>query len=372
MNRHVIPLGRILSIPLALDPSWFLIFVLVTWTLAVGYYPTEYQNWPTAQYWTVAAITSVLFFASVVLHELGHSIVARRYQIPVRRITLFIFGGVSEISAEPARASSEFWIAIAGPAVSFALAGMFSLLQASFAALSPLLALAKYLAYINGTLGLFNLIPGFPLDGGRVLRAIVWGATHSFHRATVIAAAVGRAVAYLFIVYGVWQALSGNLFGGLWIGFIGWFLESAASAQVQQQTLHERLTGRRVSQIMSPASAGVPADASLEDIVERDILGRGQRCVMVMQGDRLAGLLTIHCVKEVPRSQWPTTTAGEAMLPLADVKRIGPDAEIWDALQEMERDGVNQLPVTTDGQVVGMVSRGDIVSYLQRLRELGV
>jgi Zn-dependent protease/CBS domain-containing protein len=371
MSRHVIPLGRILGIPLGLDPSWFLVFVLVTWTLAVSYYPTGYQNWPAVQYWVVAVVTALLFFASVVLHELGHAVVARHYQIPVRRITLFIFGGVSEIGAEPNNARTEFWIAIVGPAVSLGLAAVFGILEILFASLAPLLALAKYLAYINGVLGLFNLIPGFPLDGGRVLQAILWGITHNVHRATVIAGNVGRAFAFLFIILGISQVLAGNLIGGLWIAFIGWFLESAASGQIQQQTLHERLAGRRVAQVMNPGCVSVPADLHLQDAVDRYILGGETRCLIVVAGEHPVGLLTLHSVKEVPRSRWAETTVEEAMLPMASAKRIAPDAEVWEALEEMNRDGVNQLPVTTNGQVVGMLSRGDIIGYLQRLREVG-
>jgi Zn-dependent protease/CBS domain-containing protein len=371
MNRHTISLGRVFGIPLDLDPSWFLVFALIMWTLAVGYYPAEYPAWSTAEYWAIGALTALLFFGGVLLHELGHSVVALHYGIPVRRITLIIFGGVSDIGAEPNSAAQEFWLAIAGPAVSFGLAAVFGLLTFVVRPLTPLLALAKYLAYINGVLGLFNLIPGFPLDGGRVLRAIVWAVTHNLHRATLIAAGVGRAIAFLFILVGVWLALSGNLINGLWIAFIGWFLENAASGQAQQQSLHERLAGRHVAQVMSPAGASVPADVSLQDVVDHYMQTGGQRCLTVTQDERLVGLLTVHGIREVPRDQWATTTVNEAMVPLAQVKRVTPDAEVWDALAEMDRDGVNQLPVTTDGHVVGMLSRGDIVSYLHKLRAWG-
>jgi Zn-dependent protease len=205
MNRGTISLGRILGIPIGLDYSWFLIFALLTWSLANSYYPAEFKNWPATQYWVVSAATVILMFGSVLLHELGHSVVALRYKVPVRSITLFIFGGVAQIGTEPPNAIAEFWIAIAGPITSFALAILFSILQPVVSAFAPVLALAKYLAYINGTLGLFNLIPGFPLDGGRVFRAILWGTTHNLRRATLIAANLGRFIAYFFIALGVWQ-----------------------------------------------------------------------------------------------------------------------------------------------------------------------
>jgi Zn-dependent protease len=248
MNRRTIPLGRILGIPIGLDYSWFLIFVLITWTMAVGYYPAEFKNWPVAQYWFMGGVTAIMLFVSVLLHELGHSVVAIHYKIPVRSITLHIFGGISLIGTEPSTAAAGFWIAIAVPVVSFVLAALFSLMQPFFTGVVPLLGLFKYLAYINITLGLFNLVPGFPLDGGGVLRAIVWGVTHNMHRATLIAANVGRIIAYFFIFFGVWQIMGGNFINGMWIAFIGWFLESAARGQVQQLALHDILAGHKVSQ----------------------------------------------------------------------------------------------------------------------------
>jgi Zn-dependent protease/CBS domain-containing protein len=372
MMRQTIPLGRVLGIPIGLDYSWFLIFALLTWTLAVGYYPAEFRSWPVAQYWVVGALTAVMMFASVLLHELGHSVVAIRYKIPVRSITLFIFGGVAQIGAEPPSASAEFWIALAGPAVSFGLAVFFGLLQPLSGAFAPLLALVTYLAYINGTLALFNLIPGFPLDGGRVFRAIVWGVTHNLRRATLIAANVGRVVAFLFIIVGVWQILSGDFGNGLWIAFIGWFLENAASAQVHEQATHDLLAGSKVAEVMSRSYSDIPADATLQYLVDEHILGAGRRSFMVTRDGEPVGLLTVHNVKEVPQAEWPVTSAAQVMIPMSQVKRVPPDAEVWTALEEMDRDGVNQLPVMVEGCCYGMLSREDVISYMRTRRELGV
>jgi Zn-dependent protease len=371
MNRRGISLGRVLGIPIELDYSWFLIFALVTWTLASGYFPSEFKNWPTAEYWIVGIATAIVFFLSVVLHELGHSIVARHYGIPVSSIKLFIFGGVSQIGTEPPSAKVEFLMAAVGPLVSFALAGVFAGLSVALASVAPFLALAKYLAYINAALGLFNLIPGFPLDGGRVFRAIVWGITNNLRRATVIAGTAGRFIGFLFILYGVYQVLTGSLINGLWIGFIGWFLESAAMAQVQQQRLHDLLAGRRVSQAMSTSYTSVPPDMTLQQAVDRHVLGSGQRSFVVKEGDKVDGLLTLHNIKDLPRAEWPTTTAAQAMIPLAQVKRIQPDEELWAAIEEMNHDGVNQLPVMTNGHMEGMLRREDIISYLRNLQDLG-
>jgi len=370
MGRQKISLGRILGIPIGLDYSWFLVFILLTWTLAVSYYPTEFKNWPVLEYWVVGAVTAIMLFVSVLLHELGHSVIALRYKIPVRSITLFIFGGVAQIGAEPPSATAEFWIAIAGPVVSFTLAIVFGLLQLTLTPLAPLLALVKYLAYINAALGLFNLIPGFPLDGGRVFRAIVWGITKSLYRATVIAGNVGRFIGFLFIFYGVWQMFGSNFINGLWIAFIGWFLESAAVAQVQQQRIQGLLTGHHVSEVMSRAYTAIAADTTLQQLIDQHILSSGRRSFIVERDEEAIGLLTVHHVKEIPREQWPTTTAVQAMTPVADLKRIQPDMEMWTAIQAMDRNGVNQLPVMTNGHVKGMLSREDIISYLRTLQQL--
>ncbi len=372
MNQRGISLGRVFGIPIRLDYSWFLVFALVVWTLAAGYFPDEFKNWPTAQYWAVGIVTAIMFFASVILHELGHSVVAMHYKIPVSSISLFVFGGVSQIEAEPASAKVEFLMAVAGPLVSFALAGVFGLLQLAFAASTPALALVRYLAYINVALGVFNLIPGFPLDGGRVFRSIVWGMTGSLRRATTVAGNLGRFIGFLFILFGVYQAIGGNFVNGLWIGFIGWFLEGAALSQVQQQRIHDLLAGRKVSQAMSTAYTPIPPDISVQELVDRHILGSAQRSFVVEDGDRVAGLLTMHCIKEVPREQWPTTSAGRVMIPLAKVKRTTPDTELWAAMEEMNRDGVNQLPVMTDGRILGMLRREDVIAYLRNLREVGL
>lgn len=372
MTRHQIPLGRIFGISIGLDYSWFLIFVLLTWSLAVSYYPAAVPGWPASLYWVLGAVSAIMLFVSVLLHELGHSVVALHYRVPVRSIVIFLFGGVSQIGGEAPSGGAEFWIAFAGPAVSLALAVVFGLLQYLFAGIGPLFALAKYLAYINGGLALFNLIPGFPLDGGRVLRAILWTTTRNFGQATLIAATAGRAIAFLFILWGVWQMLAGNFGSGLWIAFIGWFLESAASAQVQQQMLQGALAGHTVSEVMNRSYATIPATIHLQELVDRHILGGGRRSFIVTQGDHAIGLVTLHQIKEVPRERWPTTSVAEAMTSVTRLKRVRPDTGLWAAVEEMDRDGVNQLPVMTDGQILGMLSRDDVISFLRTLQELGV
>jgi Zn-dependent protease len=368
--RHTIPIGRVFGIPIDVDYSWFLIFSLLTWVLAVSYYPSQFKNWSPAEYWAIGAITAALLFVSVVLHELGHSLVAMHYKVPVRRITLFIFGGVSQIEAEPPSAGAEFWVAIAGPAVSFALAILFWGLRPIVGAVPPLLAVVQYLALLNLMLGTFNLIPGFPLDGGRVFRAIVWGVKRDFQRATIVAAVTGRFFGFLFILLGAWEVLGGHLVNGLWIAFIGWFLESAAASQAQQQVVKNVLVGHKVSEVMNRDYVRIPGNMSLQELVDQHVLMGGHRCFVISRDDRSAGLVTLSDIRKVPRAAWPTTTANQIMIPREKLASIQPDAELWTALEKIGRDGVNQLPVLEDGAVVGILSRDDVVRYLGTLQAL--
>jgi Zn-dependent protease/CBS domain-containing protein len=370
MFRHTIPIGRVLGIPIDLDYSWFLIAALITWMLAANYYPAEFKGGTSAEYWLMGAVTAVLFFGSIVVHELAHSWVALRYKIPVQRITLFVFGGVSQIAGEPPSASAEFLIAVVGPLTSFALAAIFFLLEPLLVSVPPALAVAKYLALINGLLGVFNLIPGFPLDGGRVFRAIVWGVNKNFRRATLIAASTGRFFGFLFIIVGVWQALRGNVINGLWIAFIGWFLESAAGAQVQQQIVQGLLVGHKVSEAMGNACTHVSGDTTLQKLIDQEVLSHGRHCFLVDRGDRVVGLLTLHNIKEIPRPSWATTTAAQAMIPIEKLNRIDPKAELWTAMEKMGRDGINEMPVMLGNNLVGLLSTGDIVKYLHTLQQV--
>ncbi|HEY9166630.1 MAG TPA: site-2 protease family protein [Candidatus Kryptonia bacterium] len=371
ITRHNIPLGRILGIAIGLDYSWFVVFALLTWMLAASYYPAEFKDWPRMLYWLVGAASTIMLFVSVLLHELGHSVVALRYRMPVRSITLFLFGGVAQIGTEPPGAFAEFFIAIAGPIVSLALALLFFVVKPIVSGVEPLFGLARYLAYVNLALVLFNLIPGYPLDGGRVFRAIVWAITKDMRRATLIAANVGRFFAFGFVFFGIWQVLTGNFGEGLWIVLIGWFLDNAASGQVHQVMSQGLLAGQTVSQAMSTHCAVVRAELTLQQLVDEHILGNGQRCFLVNRGDKIVGLMTLHRIKEVPRPEWATATSAQVMLPLEQLKRIDPDAYIWTALQMMDREGVNQLPVIRGQQVMGMLSREDVITFLRTLKELG-
>ena len=268
MVKGSFSLGKVAGISINIHISWLIIFVLVTWSLAVAYFPQQYPNWSAPLYWSLGVGASLLFFTSVLLHELAHSLVARGRGIPVRDITLFIFGGVSEIAQEPTTAGTELFMALVGPITSFFLAGVFALLWLLARSIGgPLSALTLYLASINAMLGGFNLIPGFPLDGGRVLRAILWGISGSLEWATRYASLVGQGIAYLFILLGIWQVVTGNWINGLWIAFIGWFLDNAAQTSYRQVAMKRMLSGHTVEQAMNRDCYSIAPTVTLESLI---------------------------------------------------------------------------------------------------------
>jgi len=365
-------LGTILGIPIRVHSSWFLVAALVTWSLAGGYFPQEYPGWAATTYWLIGAITAVIFFASVLFHELGHSIVALRERVPVRSITLFIFGGVAQIGREPSTAGAEFRIAIAGPLASLILAGSFGLLGRVIPEASALAASFNYLGRINLVLAAFNMIPGFPLDGGRVLRALLWGLGGSFRSATRWASRAGQLVAFAFILLGVSQVFFGNLLNGLWIGFIGWFLNNAAESSYQQVVLRETLAGVKARSVMTAQCTTVPRDLRLDRLVEDHVLGAGQRCFFVAEGDHLQGLITLHNLRGVAPAQRNMLTAHQVMTPADVLFRVHPHDDVLTVLQRMDEADVNQVPVTDNGHLLGVITRENVLHHIRLRSELGV
>jgi Zn-dependent protease len=370
MFRHSISIGRIFGIQIDLDYSWFLIAGLLAWILAASYFPSQFRGWSPSQYWVMGIATSILLFASVLIHELGHSVVAIHYGLSVKRITLFIFGGVSEITTEPPNAAAEFWIAIIGPLVSFALGALCWELEPLFAHSVPVVAMLQYLAMLNVLLGAFNLIPGFPLDGGRVFRAVLWRLTGQFQRASLLAATTGRFFGFLFIFLGVWQALTRNVLNGLWIAFIGWFLESAAVGQIRQETVKNLLGNHVVRDAMERDFPHVTGNVELQELVDRHVLSGGARCLVVDGDAPSKGLVTLSNIRKVPRPAWPVTHVSDVMIPLEKLQVIAPNALLWTAVEKMGRDGVNQLPVVENGEIVGLLTREDVLHYLSALQAL--
>jgi Zn-dependent protease len=360
------------GIPIRIHPSWFFVLALISWSLASGYFPAEYSGWATLTYWLAGVATTLLLFGSIVVHELGHAWVARHYGLPIRSITLFAFGGVAQIGGEPASPGVEFRIAIAGPVTSLALAVGFAVVWLVARPVDVVAAPALWLARINTVVALFNLIPGFPLDGGRVLRAIVWRWTGRFRDASRIASHAGQLVALGFIGLGILLAVRGNLLNGLWLAFVGWFLQSAAAASAAESDLRERLRQVTVSRAMTREYRRVPRDVTLERLVQDEVLGAGRRCFVIEDDGRLQGLLTLHDVKGVPRERWRDVRAEHAMTPAEKVKTVGPEDSVLVALERMDATDVAQLPVVEDETVVGLIGREHILRYVSARVELGI
>ncbi|MBN2472285.1 MAG: site-2 protease family protein [Anaerolineae bacterium] len=364
MMNHI-KLGRIRDIPLGIHPSWFLIFGLVTWSLASGYFPLEYPDLSVPVYWLLGVVTSLLFFGSVLVHELAHAFVARRHNIPVEGITLFIFGGVASISDEPPSARAEFQVAIAGPLASLGLAIFFEVLFLLDQQFPLLAAPSVWLARINLMLAVFNMIPGFPLDGGRVLRAALWQWTGSFYRATQIASSAGQIVALGFNVVGIFLLFTGNLFNGLWLIFIGWFLQNAIAANLSQTGVRYLLQDAQVSQAMSPHFRQVEPLASLQRLVDEQVLGAGQNFFVVAGAEGVEGVLTLDAINSIPSRQWPFKTAAQAMLPLERFPRLAPDSGLLEALQLMDKHNMKQVLVMEGDTIAGVLTREAIMQLVQ-------
>ena len=366
-------IGKIAGIDIDIHVSWIIIFVLLTVSLATGWFPQLYARWSTATYWLIAFFSSLLLFVSVLLHELAHSLVARRRGLSVKSITLFIFGGVSNIEREPPSPGIEFQIAFVGPLTSLVIGVVCYLLQVPLrGSNSPLEGILYYLAVTNILLGVFNLIPGFPLDGGRVLRSIVWRLTGNLPQATRVATLTGQVIAYLFILLGILLFFVGDFLDGIWFGFIGWFLLSAAQSANAQGMLTSVLRGVTVGEVMNPKPATVPADISLQQLVDASFLPGGLRYALVMQGDKLLGLITLSDIRHIPREQWGQVPVSQAMIPLARLHIVSPQQSLSDVLPLMAGRDVNQLPVVENGALVGILSRDAIVRYLEVRRSLGV
>ncbi|HAF24880.1 MAG TPA: hypothetical protein DCK93_18575 [Blastocatellia bacterium] len=373
-----IKLGRIFGIEIGLHYSWLLIALLITLSL-VGHFRMMNPKWGTSTVWGTALVTGLLFFAAIVVHELSHAAVAKARGLPVRSITLFALGGVAQIEKEATDAKTEFWMGIVGPITSIVIgAACLALAYAlgwapeigMMRASTPLLALLVWLGYINIALAIFNMIPGFPLDGGRVLRAIVWWLTGDANRSTRIAARVGQFVAFGFIVWGILRFFGGAGFGGLWLTLIGWFLLEAARASYAQVEITENLRGVKVSEVMANDWPVIDGRMNLQTFVDEHLLKTGQRCFVIEDEGRVSGLVTPHEVKTVERARWPQTTVEEVMRPLRSLHTVVPQTSITKALEVMGREDLNQLPVVHDGRLKGIISRSHILRLLQTRAEL--
>jgi len=359
-------LGKIAGIDIYAHLSWFIILVLLTWSLASDWFAQLFPGWATTTYWITAFISALLLFACVLVHELTHALVSQAHGLTVKNITLFIFGGVANIEEEVKRPGIEFQIAAVGPIASLLLAAVTFLLALPLrGSNSSAEAILDYLAVSNLVLGVFNLIPGFPLDGGRVLRSIIWKVTGNLQKSTRIASYVGQASAYVFILLGIIEFFTGNFFNGLWTVFVGWFLLNASQTANTQVELQSTLQGVSVGQVMNPRPVTVPGNISLQRLMDEYFLPLGLHSAPVTQGDYLSGLITFTDIAGVARERWSYIPVGHVMRLLEQVYMTTPEQPLQDVLKMMGTQDINQVPVIQDGRLVGLLSRESIIRYLQ-------
>ncbi|UCE97996.1 MAG: site-2 protease family protein [Dehalococcoidia bacterium] len=375
MLKSGIPIGRIFGIPLRLHFSWFFIFALVTWALVASYFPDVYPNWSLTASIITGILTSLLFFGSVLLHELMHSVVAIASGIPVKSITLFIFGGVSQITEEPTNPKIELKIAIAGPLTSIILGGFFwAIFYFVPGSLEYIIAVSFWLGLINIMLGAFNLLPGFPLDGGRVLRSLLWWRTGNLRRATRWASNAGRGISFLFIFGGIWLIFQGPewWFNGLWLAFIGWFLGNAAVGSYRQLTLQQMLQGHEVNEAMTRSCINIQPNITLDELVSEYILPTGNQCFVVVDRGNIQGLITLKEIKEIPRVKWAKKQASEVMVPLTELRQVSPHEDLARVMKMLTEEEINQLPVVEDEKIIGMISRENMLTFINLRDKLGM
>ena len=365
-------IGKIAGIEIGVHWTWLIIFGLITWSLAISFFPETFPGWNPLWYWAIGAIAAVLLFVSVLVHELAHSFVAKSRGLPVKSIVLFIFGGVSNIQKEAEHPQDEFWVTITGPLSSVGLGVLFlALYFLARGASSQVSALLVYLSSINFLLAAFNLIPGFPLDGGRVFRAVLWWITGNFRQATRIATIIGQGVAYLFIFGGLALIFTGQFLSGVWLIFIGWFLNGAADQGYRQVVIQDRLRGVKVADMMNPEPVTVSPEMTLRELVDNYLLRRNVRDVPVIDDDNLVGMVTLEEVKDVPTERWDTTIVRDVMTRREDVKTITPRDDLAAAMRELGDEEIGQLPVVDRGRLVGLLSRANLLRYLQLREQLG-
>lgn len=373
MFGRQITLFEILGIQVKIDFSWFFLALLVTWSLAQGFFPVNYEGLPKATYWWMGVAGMIGLFFSLIFHEFSHSLVARQFGLPIRGITLFIFGGVAEMEEEPKSPQAEFYMAIAGPIASFVLAAGFyfiAVIADVFALPLPILGVFLYLALINVLLAVFNLIPGFPLDGGRVLRSILWQKTGDIRQATRTASRVGEGFGFFLIMFGVFSVLTGNFVGGMWFSLIGLFLRGAASASYYQVIMRKALEGEPVHRFMTRDPVTISRGLSLKEFVESYVYRFYHDMFPVTDDGRVLGCVTVRQLKNVPREYWENAMVGEIMAPCDDGNTIDGDADILQALAVMRHTENSRLMVTTEGRLVGIVTLKDLLKFFALKVEL--
>lgn len=355
-----IRIGKIIGIEIRIHYTWFIVFFLVVWSLAGYYFPHQFPEWGWVTNWTLGIIATILLFASVLFHELSHSYIGRRNNVVIKRITLFVFGGVAEMEEGPQKPSAEFKMAVAGPISSLFLAGIFWIIT-QFPLGVYVGTVSYYLFFINGILAIFNLLPAFPLDGGRILRSALWAKFHDIRKATMWAVSVSKFLALLLIFWGLAGIFFGNLIGGLWIAFIGWFIIQAAEASYKQLVLKGILSKVIVSDIMETEVPCVDPGISIQKIANDFFLQYKQGGFPVCDKETLLGMVTLEDVKKIPKESWPRVKVKEIMTKAKDLETVSPQDNAFDALMKMTKRKVGRLPVIKDGKFLGLVTRNSII-----------
>lgn len=374
MFGRKLTLFRLLGFEVGLDLSWLLLALLVTWTLAIGYFPAELPGLAPGTYWWMAVLGALGLFFSIVFHEFSHSLVARRHGLGISGITLFVFGGVAQMEGEPDRPKTEFLMAVAGPVASIVLAGLFWL----FAALgqqaggpATVITVLAYLAWINLLLALFNLVPAFPLDGGRMLRAALWGWRGNLRWATAVASRSGNVFALVLMAFGGVQLVTGNVIGGMWMFLIGLFLHNAAAASYQQTLLREALAGMPVARMMIPHPVTVPPDLTLAELVEDYFYRHYFKMFPVVDASgRLLGAVSLRDAKEVPRERWADTRVADILQRCTRANTIDPRAPALEAMTRMNESGLSRLLVAEGDRLAGIIALKDLLRFLGMRLEL--
>jgi Zn-dependent protease len=365
--------ARIKGIAIEVHISWLVIFALVGISFSDQVFPEQYEGWSTTTYWVIGCITAITFFGTVLLHELAHALVAVRRGLAVPRITLFLFGGVSHLAESPRSAREEFYIAAVGPATSLALAVIFLLV--AFVANGRQVqveAMFTWLGLINASLAIFNVLPGFPLDGGRVFRSIAWARSGSFRKATNLASNVGVVFGYGLMLVGLGLLLAGLVLNGIWLAFIGWFLAGAARGEAQGMQLEAVLAPLTAREIMHVDFASVTPGISVQQLVDEQMVGNGHRAVMVANDERVAGIVTVSDVRRVPREQWPNTPVQRIMTTREEIVTVPATQSALDVLMLIGERRLNQVPVLEEGRMVGLITRRELLDRVQVAGKLGI
>jgi Zn-dependent protease/predicted transcriptional regulator len=366
-------LGSVFGFEIRIDFSWFIIFALILWSFSFGVFPASFPGLGPVSYIGMGVAATLLFFASLLAHEISHSLVARSKGVPVEGITLFIFGGMARTRLEAEEPGDEFLIAVVGPVSSIVIGALFGLVWwvGTRAGWSPAVTgVAAYLGVLNVALAVFNLLPGFPLDGGRLFRSIVWKITGDVTRATRVASTGGRWLGYILVGLGILQAFGGNVLGGLWLVFIGWFLRNAAIASYEQHLIRMVLEGVRAADTMTRNPETVEPDLTVQQLVDDYFLRQRYQAYPVAEDGRPVGIVTLHQVKELPREEWPRRTVRSIMAAAEDGLTVRPEEPMTRVLEKMEGSSVRRVLVTRDGHLEGIITAADVAAWLDRVRQL--